>query len=149
MPHPPTLPFLVYGTLRPGGGNDRLWHGHAEVIRYATEIPGYRLVHNGGFPYAIPDVDSTSIGSIIQPTPSRYASILSRLDALEGYPHHYDRVPATTSCGVECWIYVPTGWRRVAATHPEVPGNDWMTFTEERRFDRALRGGYHREEVEA
>lgn len=121
------LPFFVYGTLRPGFGNDRLWQGHAEPEwNGACQVPGFRLVGQG-IPYAIPAEGQRIIGCLVVPHPDRYLDVIADLDALEGYPSHYDRVAVwaeTPNDRVRAWIYTPS--RPAEYEHREqVPDNDF------------------------
>jgi len=126
-----TLPFAVYGTLRSGMGNDRLWIGHATSVNVAA-VYGYRLVTHGAFPYAIPaPPDQRVVVEVIQPHPGRHDALLDRLDALEGYPFHYDRFTVDAhplrSAPLSCWMYVPVDAEAYDDLTP-VPGNDWTRF---------------------
>ena len=112
----PRLPIAVYGTLRPGCGNDRLWHGLAEA-RYDgdVELRGFMLVSNGGFPYLLADDGSVTVGALIEPAADEYEYVLRRMDGLEGYHpgsrhNHYERVHVvvhTPEGPVLAWTYVP------------------------------------------
>jgi gamma-glutamylcyclotransferase (GGCT)/AIG2-like uncharacterized protein YtfP len=119
------MPYAVYGTLREGHHNARLWTGYAES--YGTDsVSGYRLVTNGGFPYALPAEGEVTVVEIIVPHRSTADSLRSRLDMLEGYPDFYDRLVVTTEDGVECMMYVPAtpdAYNGLA----RVTDNDWNT----------------------
>jgi len=71
-------PFAVYGTLRPGCGNDRLWQGNAAPIGLG-HVTGFRLVSNGAFPYAVPTEDQRIVVEMVMPHVGRYADILWRM----------------------------------------------------------------------
>jgi gamma-glutamylcyclotransferase (GGCT)/AIG2-like uncharacterized protein YtfP len=119
------MPYAVYGTLRTGEGNDRLWRGLATGGEIDT-VQGYRLVTNGGFPYALPCGGQSSTIEIVIPIDDSEAQrqMRSRLDMLEGYPSFYDRVIVTTDSGKRCWMYTPvcpSEYERL----PAVYGNDW------------------------
>jgi gamma-glutamylcyclotransferase (GGCT)/AIG2-like uncharacterized protein YtfP len=128
-------PVFVYGTLRPGCGNDRLWRGKASATHNGDVfVSGYRLVHNGWFPYALADDKSIAVGCLVNPFPAFELEVLARLDALEGVPHHYLRleVDAHTPDGVtRAWMYVPN-YDRSMSNMPAVPGNDWARMPKER-----------------
>jgi len=118
-------PFAVYGTLRPGCGNDRLWQGNAAPIGLG-HVTGFRLVSNGAFPYAVPTEDQRIVVEMVMPHVGRYADILWRMDALEGVPHHYTRERVTVAHRgetTECWMYVPV---HDVGRMPTVPGGDWL-----------------------
>lgn len=104
-----TYPVVVYGTLRPGFGNSRLWLGRARDLHDgATYVSGFRL-SGRGFPYATPSPGETIVGCLVIPEPWTYDAVLSDMDHLEGVPHHYTRelVVAETPDGWRvAWMYV-------------------------------------------
>lgn len=121
------LPVFVYGTLRPGHGNDRVWQGRAyAAFDGKCKVIGYRLVDTG-FPYMIPAKSDQTFGCLIVPLPEHYDAVLARMDALEGVPHHYTRetiAVLTPEGAVMAWTYLPTHPEAVADL-PEVWQNDW------------------------
>jgi gamma-glutamylcyclotransferase (GGCT)/AIG2-like uncharacterized protein YtfP len=125
------LPFFVYGTLRPNFGNAALWRDRGRAMHDGVaRVRGYRLVmrSHAWFPYAVADATATSVGALVVPDPIAYSAVAQRLDALEGYPHHYDRVQAivdTPDGEVTAWIYTP-GFVDDGMT--DVPGNDWANI---------------------
>lgn len=132
------LPVFVFGTLRPGAGNDRTWHGLAEP-RHDGEcwVDDHRLVSNGSFPYCLPSKGDRSIGCLIVPHPHLYAVAVRQMDMLEGVPHHYTRqtVAVTTPDGVVmAWYYIPENWMAYA-DYRRVVNNDWSQGTEPRTDD--------------
>jgi gamma-glutamylcyclotransferase (GGCT)/AIG2-like uncharacterized protein YtfP len=103
------FPIFVFGTLRPGHGNDRLWRGRARD-QYDGDcyVTGFRLVGRG-FPYPIPEEGAETVGALIVPEPEQYELVLAWMDDLEGVPHHYTRdlVVVTTPEGYRvAWMYV-------------------------------------------
>jgi gamma-glutamylcyclotransferase (GGCT)/AIG2-like uncharacterized protein YtfP len=105
-------PYFVYGTLRPGFGNDRIWinaGGRVELDGIAS-VRGFRMTA-GGIPFAIPSDDraDTIVGAIVHPPRldlDLCYELRQRLDGLEGYPHLYDRkVVEVGPTGAEAWIY--------------------------------------------
>lgn len=107
-PHPRAV--FVYGTLRPGNGNDRLWRGRDKSHRNAT-VDGFTVYDGGGFPYALEtETNAPAVGTLIEFSKSNWPDVLASLDRLEGYPDHYRRVvtDALTDDGdcVPCWVYV-------------------------------------------
>jgi gamma-glutamylcyclotransferase (GGCT)/AIG2-like uncharacterized protein YtfP len=121
------LPTFVYGTLRPGQGNDHTWENLA-FARFdgKCRVIGYRLVDRG-FPYALPAKMDQSFGCLIVPIPERYDECMRKMDALEGVPHHYTRETTavlTPEGAVMAYIYVPRRYEELAGL-PEVWGNDW------------------------
>ncbi len=126
-----TTTVAVYGTLRNGYGNHWLWADDPQcTARPGTHrVAGFAMYSawNGGFPYAVPDPESSIVAELIDVTPE----CMERLDRLEGYPHHYDRkvVTATAEDGstIEAWMYfaTPSRAREIAAECPLVVSGDW------------------------
>ena len=110
------LPFFVYGTLRPGFGNDRLWQGRAAAyFDGEATAPGWGLVDRG-IPYAVPAVGMAAVGCLVMPFDDEYPSVARSLDGLEGYPVHYDRVAIDahmpSGSPIRAWIYTPADTTR-------------------------------------
>jgi gamma-glutamylcyclotransferase (GGCT)/AIG2-like uncharacterized protein YtfP len=133
-----TLPFFVYGTLRPDMGNQRVWVGRAWA-EYDGEAHalGFRLVGAGrAFPYAIRTDNPTDVtyGAIIRTVPGHYHATLEAMDHLEGYPTHYDREPINVNTPhgvVRAWVYTPPTdpfTQHRLGTETEVPGGDWRRY---------------------
>lgn len=126
------LPIFVFGTLRPGYGNDRLWHGYADDVCDGTAIlRDHRLVSNGAFPYCLPAEGQYAIGTLIVPHVHNYQAVLSRMDALEGVPHHYTRrvcMVETPDSIIQAHYYIPAHTEEYGNLSP-VPGNDWAART--------------------
>ena len=121
-------PIFVYGTLRPGRGNDPRWRGRADARFDGIALArGWRLVGaDHWYPFAIA-ADDSAVGCLITPHPNRYGEVLTALDRLEGYPDFYTRVltEVFTPDGSEtAWIYTPNDAWQYADLAP-VPGNDW------------------------
>ncbi|WP_030239461.1 MULTISPECIES: gamma-glutamylcyclotransferase family protein [unclassified Streptomyces] len=133
-----TLPFFVYGTLRPGEVN----HGLFLRGRTRSEEPG-RLVgavlyEGPGYPYAVeePGDDAVS-GELVTARPERYAELLAELDRLEEYvpgdPRSlYERVERKVvrdadGAAVRAWVYVaaPAVAARLRTRGRPIAGGDW------------------------
>ena len=102
-------PYFVYGTLRPGWGNARLWKHREATARYDGEtcVHGYEL-YAGEIPFAVPG-DGMVVGALIYPHPTYAEGLRGNLDALEGHPRMYRRtecVALTPDGPVDAWIYV-------------------------------------------
>lgn len=120
--------IAVYGTLRPGNGNARLWEGRA-TAHWDGEavVHGYALVTNGAFPYATPAVMSQSVVALIEPHEGEYDDVLADMDYLEGVPSHYDRIEVavlTPAGPVIAWMYVPARIDSYLANLPDVETDD-------------------------
>ena len=123
------LPYAVYGTLRPGCGNDRLWEGMA-YLGATGVVEGYKMVTgmSMGFPFALPAPHSSVVVEIIVPAEGFERVLRDRLDTLEGYPHFYDRkvVKVETISGfVEAWLYVPCTTSFLDKVF-DIPSGDWV-----------------------
>lgn len=131
--------YAVYGTLRPGEANADLWAGLADSVGTAT-VSGFRLVTNGGFPYALPaDRHDSIVVDVLAPLDPAAAHILGRrLDRLEGVPYHYRRHTVAVAIDgppFDVVLYVPTHPSDYADL-PPVPGGDWVNRPPRRsRFD--------------
>jgi gamma-glutamylcyclotransferase (GGCT)/AIG2-like uncharacterized protein YtfP len=133
------MPYAVYGTLRSGYGNDTVWHGLGESFGLGT-ITGYKLVTNGGFPYALPASSEVTVVEIIVPFMEYAEELRQRLDWLEGYPDLYSRREEQihlTDEDVNCIMYVPPQRDHAQlANLATVPKNDWSLWS--RRLEYAI-----------
>lgn len=99
--------IAVYGTLRTGQGNDRIWKGRA-VSRGLDHVDGYTLWTTGAFPYAVPGPPDMRITvELIEPERHHRARVMADMDRLEGYPSHYTRIVVIATEGDAAWMYVP------------------------------------------
>jgi len=118
---------FVYGTLRPGCGNDRLWQGTGTTAHLAVAT-GIRLHGLGrAFPYAVEATEDVTFGTLLIFPEAERAALLQRFDWLEGTPHHYVRQTvrvATFDGHRSAWVYLAADEARATAL-PPVPGNDW------------------------
>ena len=102
-----TCPYVfVYGTLKKGHGNHRLI-ADAEPVGAATSTDPTFDMTDVGFPYCYVNGRSFVRGELYHL--GMATAILSRLDMLEGYPHHYNRTvfPFITDEGdtFSAWMY--------------------------------------------
>lgn len=140
------LPYFVYGTLRPGWGNSALWQDVAVAVGDGEcRVHGYGLAIEG-LPYAVEAPGHFVVGALIVPSADECDRIALRrqLDALEGYPRHYDRRKVTVDTldvefpePIEAFIYTPTQW---SPTPQFEPTGDWNVACERTRLAR--RGGW-------
>jgi len=91
-------------------------------------IPGFRLVSQSYFPYALPDEDQSSVGEIIVfDNEQDYLNARNRMDRLEGVPNFYKRVVVeviTANGTCDAWLYTPADPEDYEHL-PEVHANDW------------------------
>lgn len=120
--------FIVYGTLRVGGGAEQQWAGRASARR--GTLAGYQLLDTGrGYPIVRPAVDgccAVDVLSVLEGVD--VALLVDELDAYEEVPHEYVRVRAAVTTGggetVEGWLYVgvPGAFERLVP----IPSGDWL-----------------------
>ncbi|WP_327066108.1 gamma-glutamylcyclotransferase [Kitasatospora sp. NBC_01250] len=80
-----SLPFFVYGTLRPGQRNHaHFLGGHCARIQPAV-LPGALLHEGPGYPYLVADPDPRRRvhGELVTVRPGEFAQVLAALDLLE------------------------------------------------------------------
>ncbi|MFF4320089.1 gamma-glutamylcyclotransferase family protein [Streptomyces sp. NPDC001568] len=136
-PESGTLPFFVYGTLRPGEVNHDLFLRGRTAAEEPAVLPDAALYEGPGYPYAVDRPGSATTGELITALPEAYGELLAALDLLEEYagPGHpgnlYDRVAreAVRSDGVRvrAWVYLAAGplARRLTGSGTRIPGGDW------------------------
>jgi gamma-glutamylcyclotransferase (GGCT)/AIG2-like uncharacterized protein YtfP len=133
-----TLPFFVYGTLRPGEVN----HGLFLRGRTRSEEPGRLadavLYAGPGYPYAVEEPGGGVVsGELVTALPEAYAELLAELDRLEEYVPGDPRslyvrverkvVRAVDGATVRAWVYVaaPAVATRLRARGRAIAGGDW------------------------
>ncbi|MFJ3229874.1 gamma-glutamylcyclotransferase family protein [Streptomyces sp. NPDC086787] len=132
-----TLPFFVYGTLRPGEPN------HALFLRGRTgsETPGSlrnAVLYDGpGYPYAVEEPGGVVHGDLVAALPGAHPRLLAELDRLEEYapgdPHSlYERVHrdvlTTDGSTVRAWVYLaaPRVSTRLRTRGTRITSGDWL-----------------------
>lgn len=110
----------VYGTLRRGARNA----GALAEARFlgGTRLPGFRLLHFGAYPGAVPGPGEITVEVYALPEPE----MLIALDHLEGAmerPPLFLRARIPTPFGA-AWIYL---WARDPAAAPVIPNGDWLS----------------------
>lgn len=114
----------VYGSLLSGLHNHYLF-GDAPVLIDQDTVSGkydmYPYSPMAHFPYLCKG-DSTIQVEVYEVDDT----ILKRLDALEGYPHFYNREEVVTDKGHKAWVYflekIPT------PNEEKVPSGDWKEY---------------------
>ncbi|MEU3912584.1 gamma-glutamylcyclotransferase family protein [Streptomyces sp. NPDC029721] len=136
------LPFFVYGTLRPGEANHRLFLRGRTAAEEPARLPGAVLYEGPGYPYAVERAGSGPgsgiAGELITPAAEAYGELLEALDLLEEYvgpgsPRNvYDRVAREAvrrdGSRVRAWVYLAAAplAGRLALSGREIPGGDWL-----------------------
>lgn len=120
MPAPPAPlhRVFVYGTLRAGESNHhRIAHATREAD--ARTLPAYTLIDLGPYPGMLTGGAAAVAGEVYLVD----EATRDDLDALEGHPDLYQRLPITLADGREAEVYLlPESWR---ARCPAIPGGDW------------------------
>ncbi|MBV7697743.1 gamma-glutamylcyclotransferase family protein [Streptomyces sp. TRM70350] len=132
-----TLPFFVYGTLRPGEPHhDALLRGRTHIEEPAR-LTGAVLYDGPGYPYAVEEPGSVVTGDLITPLPEAYDELLTALDRLEEYTpgnarNLYERVAREVvrdadGAALRAWVYVaaPAVAARLRARGKLIEGGDW------------------------
>lgn len=122
------VPYFVYGTLRPGCGNDVWWQGLARAAHDgAVHADGYGLVFRG-LPYAVTAPGCSTVGALIVPDddPVAQRQLRRNLDTLEGHPVGYRRTLIDVRAPddmTQAWIYLAD--HRFDASQVARPISDW------------------------
>ncbi|MGW3290651.1 gamma-glutamylcyclotransferase family protein [Streptomyces sp. NPDC001002] len=134
-----TLPFFVYGTLRPGEVNhDPFLRGriHSET---PARLTGAVLYDGPGYPYAVEAPGGVVHGELVTALPAHYEELLAALDRLEEYApgdpsNLYERVERGVRCDggsagqtVRAWVYVaaPTVAEHLRGQGKLIESGDW------------------------
>ncbi|MCC7540617.1 MAG: gamma-glutamylcyclotransferase [Deltaproteobacteria bacterium] len=113
---------FVYGTLLQGERNHRVLAG-SPLLGHARTRPAYVLVDLGRYPAMAEGGTDTVVGEVYEVD----AEVLGALDALEGHPGFYRRVPIALDedragyGGVVGYVLPPDE----AGRHPRIASGDW------------------------
>ncbi|MFC8141346.1 gamma-glutamylcyclotransferase family protein [Streptomyces paradoxus] len=133
-----TLPFFVYGTLRPGEVNHDLFLRGRTRSEEPGRLADAVLYAGPGYPYAVEEPGGGVVsGELVTALPEAYEGLLAELDRLEEYvpgdPRSlYERVErkvvrAADGAAVRAWVYVaaPAVATRLRAQGRAIAGGDW------------------------
>ena len=137
MEEPTQHPFFVYGTLLPSQPNYALWQA-AIISQEPAMFSGGRLYDMGYYPMLIPTEQEEDVvkGMVITVDPANYATVLQKLDNLEGYnpkqpnesAYQRQQVAVLLDNGrfQTSWIYI--GAPQFVQGKSVVPDGDWATY---------------------
>ncbi|MFI1563922.1 gamma-glutamylcyclotransferase family protein [Streptomyces sp. NPDC020490] len=132
-----TLPFFVYGTLRPGEPNHDLFLRGRTRSEEPARLTGAVLYDGPGYPYAVEEPGGTVYGELVTAPREAYGDLLGALDELEEYApgdpdNLYERVARETvrdadGTPVHAWVYVaaPAVAARLRVSGKLIEGGDW------------------------
>lgn len=119
--------IFVYGTLRKGERADLSKQtGQFGVTYIGLDAINGGLYHLGSYPgvkaAAEPfDADKPLVhGEVFL---IRDLSIVSLLDAYEGYPHLYDRIQIESAAGRKVWVYI---YQHPVTSDQQIQSGDWV-----------------------
>lgn len=116
--------IFVYGTLKRGDSRESCLDG-CTFVKNDT-MRGY-MFHKGGFPALVLEGSGTTIYGEVWRLPAEKdarAALMTTLDAIEGHPHHYWRIPVKTFGGTACWVYFQSR-DKVEKTWRVIPSGIW------------------------
>ncbi|MCK8431795.1 gamma-glutamylcyclotransferase [Streptomyces sp. D2-8] len=133
-----TLPFFVYGTLRPGEVNHDLFLRGRTRSEEPGRLADAVLYEGPGYPYAVEEPDGGVIsGELVTAPPEAYEGLLAELDRLEEYVPGDPRslylrverkvVREADGASVRAWVYVaaPAVATQLRARGRAIAGGDW------------------------
>ena len=133
-----SLPFFVYGTLRPGESNHDLFLRGRTESEERGRLHGAALYDGPGYPYAVEAPGSVIVGELVTARPEAYPQLLRELDRLEDYApgdpaNLYERVERrvtrdTDGTAVRAWVYLAasTVTARLRTHGKLIEGGDWL-----------------------
>ncbi len=127
------LPFFVYGTLLPGQPNFYYW-GDTILSQETAVFHNGRLYDLGNYPMLIEAPGKPVVGALITVEPTRYQTVLTRLDQLEEYdPEQPDQcsyirakrdVAMENGCTQTAWVYI--GQWQFQSDIPVIKNGNWV-----------------------
>lgn len=130
-----SLPFFVYGTLRPGEPNHDLFLRGRTLAEEPAVLDGALLYDGPGYPYVVEEPGAQVRGELVTVRPEEYVGLLRDLDGLEDYVpgdarNLYERVEREVGIGsrrVRAWVYIaaPAVAARLRDCGTRIEGGDW------------------------
>ncbi|MFF5841496.1 gamma-glutamylcyclotransferase family protein [Streptomyces massasporeus] len=133
-----TLPFFVYGTLRPGEVNHDLFLRGRTRSEEPGRLADAVLYEGPGYPYAVEEQGGGVVGGeLVTALPEAYEGLLAELDRLEEYVPGDPRslyvrverqvVREADGAAVPAWVYLaaPAVAARLRARGRAIAGGDW------------------------
>lgn len=134
-----SLPFFVYGTLRPGEPNHDVFLRGRTLKEEPATLTGALLYDGPGYPYVVEEPGARVRGELITARAEEYGELLDVLDRLEEYvpgdPRSlYERVERDVVRDgdgrvVRAWVYVaaPGVAARLRANGKLIESGDWAS----------------------
>ena len=133
-----TLPFFVYGTLRPGEVNHDLFLRGRTHSEEPGRLADAVLYEGPGYPYAVEEPGGGAVGGeLVTALPEAYEGLLAELDRLEEYVPGDPRslyvrverkvVREADGSAVRAWVYLaaPAPGPAAARRRRAIAGGDW------------------------
>tara|TARA_B100001564_G_C20024272_1_gene396003 strand:- start:6 stop:392 length:387 start_codon:yes stop_codon:yes gene_type:complete len=111
---------FVYGTLKSGGtirGLSGFGDGAVIVGKAKTTYPDYKMVDLGSFPGVLMGGTNYIQGEVWEVTDD----VAEQLDAIEGYPDFYNKIPTETTEGKAMMYFLPKEYEKYPG--PEASNN--------------------------
>lgn len=102
---------FVYGTLKSGGeirGLNSFGDGAVIVGKAKTTYPDYQMVDLGSFPGVLMGGTNYIQGEVWEVSDD----VAEQLDAIEGYPDFYNKIPTETSQGKAMMYFLPKEYEK-------------------------------------
>jgi len=141
------FPVLVYGTLRPTGGNYEYFLDGSTYSEETVTLSGFTMYGNSGCPFLALG-DRTITATLVYIDSYRYATVMKQLDSLESFrgegdpSNGYERILHTFKHDgreVQAWIYVASEriLPNIIRTTPVLESGDWIAHVNEERVSYA------------
>ena len=117
---------FVYGTLKSGGtirGLSGFGDGAVIVGKAKTTYPDYKMVDLGSFPGVLMGDTNFIQGEVWEVDDD----IAEQLDAIEGYPEFYNKIPTETTQGKAMMYFLPKEYEK----YPQVTDSENITLDDD------------------